>query len=309
MRQERDAEKPSRRAPLWRRIELPTWLVVLAVYGGFLRVTWGYNNLPVWLVLPLAAALMTLHGSLQHEAIHGHPTRSRALNAWVVGVPLSLWLPYPIYRESHLEHHRVERLTDPLQDPESYYVTPAMWQSMGPVRRSLRRAQSTLLGRVLLGPPMVVGRLFRAEWRLLCGGDRRHVAAWLQHLAGCALVLGWVVLVCRIPLGAYLAFFVYPGLALSLVRSFLEHRPAASPGERTVIVEAGPLMSLLFLNNNLHVVHHASPGLPWYELPARYRRDREAVLSANGRFLFRGYGEIFRRHALRAKDAPVHPDA
>lgn len=298
-----------RAAPLWRRLELPTWIVAISVYGGFLLITWGYHRLPVWLVLPIGAALMTLHGSLQHEAIHGHPTRSPALNAWIAGVPLSLWLPYPIYRESHLAHHRVEHLTDPLQDPESYYVAASAWQGMGPVRRALRRAQSTLLGRVLLGPPLIIARHFRTELRLLARGDRRHVPIWTWHIAASVLVIAWVGLVCRIPLWAYLAVFVYPGLALTLVRSFLEHRPAAAPRERTVIVEAGRVMSLLFLNNNLHVVHHESPGLPWYELPARYRRDREAVLAGNGRFLFRGYGAILRRYALSAKDFPVHPGA
>jgi fatty acid desaturase len=297
------------RTPLWRRVELPTWIVVLVAYGGWLSVTWHYHRLPVWLVLPLAAGILTLHGSLQHEAIHGHPTRWRVLNAWVVGVPLSLWLPYSIYRESHLAHHRAGRLTDPLEDPESYYITPAIWRSMGSVRRALRHAQATLVGRVLLGPPAVVARFFLSEWGLLRREGRRAAARWLQHLAACALVLGWVLLVCRIPLWAYLVLFVYSGLSLTLIRSFTEHRPAASQDERTAVVETGLLMSLLFLNNNLHAVHHDAPGLPWYKLPGRYRRDREAVLSRNGRFLFRGYGEILGRYALRAKDLPVHPDA
>lgn len=309
MRQDAAAANETRpQAPLWRRLELPTWILVLVTYGGWLGVTWCYRFLPLWLVLPLATGLLTLHGSLQHEAIHGHPTRWRALNAWVAGVPLSLWLPYAIYRESHLGHHGAARLTDPIDDPESYYLTSASWQRCGPVRRALLRAMSTLPGRVLLGPPTVLVRFFSAEWHALRAGNGRHVTAWLGHLAACAPVLGWVLVLCRIPLGQYLAVFVIPGLALTLVRSFIEHRPAATQGERTAIVEAGPLMSLLFLNNNLHAVHHAAPGLPWYELPARYRRDREQVLAGNGRFLFRGYGEVFGRYALRAKDLPVHPD-
>jgi fatty acid desaturase len=56
-------------------------------------------------------------------------------------------------------------------------------------------------------------------------------------------------------------------------------------------------------------VHHDSPGLPWYELPARFERDREAVLADNGGFLFRGYGEIVRRYALHPEDLPVYPGA
>ncbi len=40
-----------------------------------------------------------------------------------------------------------------------------------------------------------------------------------------------------------------------LVRSYLEHQPRDKVGERTAIVESGPVMSLLFLNNNLHTMH------------------------------------------------------
>src|SRR3546814_3895233 len=73
----------------------------------------------------------------------------------------------------------------------------------------------------------------------------------------------------------YLLLFVYPGIALSLVRSFLEHQARPEVSERSVIVESGPLMSLLFLNNNLHLVHHDKPGLPWYRIPAFYRQRRD----------------------------------
>ncbi len=74
-----------------------------------------------------------------------------------------------------------------------------------------------------------------------------------------------------------------------------------------MVVEAEPPLALMFLNNNLHVVHHAKPGLAWYRLPALYRRDRDAFLKANGGYFFAGYGEVFRRFLLRAKEHPLHP--
>ena len=33
-----------------------------------------------------------------------------------------------------------------------------------------------------------------------------------------------------------------------------------------IIEDRGPL-SLLFLNNNYHVIHHIHPRVPWYKLP------------------------------------------
>ena len=45
------------------------------------------------------------------------------------------------------------------------------------------------------------------------------------------------------------------------------------------VVEACPLLALLYLNNNLHAAHHRWPRLPWYQLPQRWRlRDLAALL-------------------------------
>ena len=126
-------------------------------------------------------------------------------------------------------------------------------------------------------------------------------------MASVALVLVWAVGICGIPLADYLIFFAYPGTALTLLRSFLEHQAREAPGERSVLVEAGPVLSLLFLNNNLHALHHAEPGLPWYRLPARYRERRAALLAHNGGYRFGGYLEVAARYLLRPKEPPVHP--
>ena len=126
---------------------------------------------------------------------------------------------------------------------------------------------------------------------------------------GSPSVLGWLVLV-DMPLWQYALLVAWPATSLMLVRSFLEHQARPSVEHRTVIVEAGPLMRLLYLNNNLHLVHHARPGLPWYRLPEAYARDRAGWLRRNDGYVFEGgYGEILRRYALRAKEPPVHPFA
>src|SRR3546814_16676388 len=109
----------------------------------------------------------------------------------------------------------------------------------------------------------------------------------------------WVIAVCGPPLWQYLLLFVYPGIALSLVRSFPEHQARPEVSERSVIVESGPLMSLLFLNNNLHLVHHDKPGLPWYRIPAFYRQRRDLFLASNGGYHFKGYREVFRNSEER----------
>src|ERR1700754_1018073 len=95
-------------------VELPTLLLIFAVYGGWLAITFAWARLPLAMSVPIAVLLITLHGSLQHEIVHGHPTRWFSLNRAFGMVPLSLWMPYERYRHTHRIHHNDERLTDPL---------------------------------------------------------------------------------------------------------------------------------------------------------------------------------------------------
>ncbi len=286
--------------------EWPTLVLAALIHGGWLATTFAAARLPWWIVLSPGAWLVAWHMSLQHEVIHGHPTRHRWLNDLLGSLPLSLWLPYRSYKASHLGHHRGETLTDPIDDPESQYVTAAQYARAGWIERLLMRANNTLLGRITLGPARLIGRFLARETGSLLRGDPEARRAWLLHLPGLALVLAWLTLACHLSLVRYVALFVYPGLSLVLVRSFAEHRAADDPEHRTAIVEDTPILGLLFLYNNLHVVHHLTPGLPWYRIPGSYRANRETLLRRNGGLVYRGYRDVARRYLLRQHHALVH---
>ena len=64
--------------------------------------TYFYLYLPWWTLAALGAWIIAWQLNLQHETIHGHPTRSRRVNEAIGSWPLSLWLPYSIYRSTHL---------------------------------------------------------------------------------------------------------------------------------------------------------------------------------------------------------------
>ena len=289
-------------------IEWPTIGLAIAIYTSFFTLTWWHAALPWYVLMPLGAYLVAWHSSLLHELVHGHPTRNRRLNALIGGLPLLVWLPFGIYRTQHLQHHQDANLTDPLDDPESYYVTPGRWRRLPEWRRRLLCLRNTLAGRLTIGSVLVVAEFLWNQARALRQGQPGVRRAWLGHALGVAVLLTWLVLVVQMPLWQYLLLVVWPATSLMLVRSFLEHQATPEVEHRTVIVEAGPLMRLLFLNNNLHIVHHAKPALPWYQLPAAYAADRAGWHSRNGGYVFRGgYAEILRRFAFRAKEPPVHP--
>src|SRR5689334_1403969 len=286
--------------PAWQRLGAPTWIVAALAYGGWIALTLGYHALPWWAVLPAAGYVMGLYGSLQHETIHGHPSRWQLVNEALAWVPLWLWLPYPIYRDEHRTHHDDAILTDPFADPESKYAGPADWPRFGAVRRAALRFNTTLLGRLTIGPVLAMSDFLRRELRAMIAGEPGRRRVWSLHALALVPVLAWLWL-CGVPLWAYVLLFVYPGLSLTLLRSFAEHIAAAEPKSRTVTVEAGLLFSLLFLNNNLHALHHARPELPWFALPRLARQLPRPALRYNG------YGEIVRRFLLRPIHAPVHP--
>ena len=290
-----------------RRLELPTWLVAAAIYGGWVALTWHAARLPWWVVVPLGAYLVAWHSSLQHECIHMHPTRIRWVNTLVASPPLGVYLPFLLYREGHLQHHRTGILTDPIDDPESYYVTPETWDELGGLSRARWWIERTLLGRLVLGPITMVVRYLASELVRMLRGDFAHARAWAGHVvlvAALAAYLEWV----GFGFLRYLLWIVWPGTGLMMMRSFAEHRPASTNEQRTAIVEAWPPLGLLYLYNNLHVIHHEEAARPWYELPRRWREDREMFSTLNGGYVVRGgYVEIAWRWLVRPKDSPRHP--
>jgi fatty acid desaturase len=294
-------------ATVRRNIEWPTVVLAAFIYGLWFATTWFWRVLPWPVLVLLGGVAVAWHMSLQHEIIHNHPTRSRRVNRAIGTWPLALWLPYEIYRITHLQHHNDLRLTDPLDDPESYYFTQRQWRALGPLGRAIVTAQSTLLGRLILGPAWAVARFWGGEAARLARGDLRHGPILMRHFIAVALVLAWVVGVCKMPFWLYVFAFAYAGTSLALVRSFAEHRAEMEVEKRTAIVEGSWVFGPLFLFNNLHVVHHMRSSLPWWRIPKWYRLNREAILARNGGLVYRSYFDVARRYLLKPHHVIVHP--
>jgi fatty acid desaturase len=287
------------------KIEWPTLLLAAAIYGSWMLVTAFHAWIPGWLLPLLGGWFIAWHGSLQHETIHGHPTGRPWIDGLIGGMPLSLWLPYAVYRRTHIAHHATPAVTDPFDDPESRYLVGGSRLRDRALHR-LEAMQATLAGRLLIGPAFAIIRSLAGDIVRLRAAPREVARDWLPHLIGAIPVIAWLY-ECGISLAEYLLFFVYPGTALSLLRSFAEHRAAPLPGHRVAVVERAGPWALLFLNNNLHAAHHRVAGLSWYRLPAYYRANRATLLADNGNLVYAGYGEIARRYLFRRHDSLVHP--
>jgi hypothetical protein len=289
------------------RVEWPTVALAGLIYGGWAVLTYHWQDWPLALVLPLLAILVAWHGSLQHEVLHGHPTRWRGINDLFGMLPISLWIPYTRYKRLHLKHHNNDRLTDPVDDPESYYLTEAHWTSMSAPMRVLWKFDQTLLGRITIGPPLHIGMYWLGEWRAVRRNEPGARAAWFEHLVWCAVVLVWLSAVCHVPLALYALAVVWPSKSLGSVRSFAEHRARPSVHERIAIVEGSWFFGPLFLFNNLHVLHHDEPLMPWYAYLRRYRLRRDELLRLNNGLVYKTYFDVARRYLFKPHDVTVHP--
>ena len=288
-------------------VEWRTVSVVAGVYGGWLAVVALHGVLPWPVTVVALGVVVAWHGSLQHETIHGHPAPSRRVNTLLGYLPVALRLPYPVYRRYHLLHHECEDLTDPTDDTESFYVSARQWEEMSRAGRAFAVAHHTLLGRMVLGPPREVFRVLMHQAGEIRRGDRELARWWSGHIVTVAALLVFVVGVMGMPLWVYLLGAGYVAHSLALVRSYCEHRWTTGDATRSAIVRSGRVMGLFFLNNNLHHMHHAEPGVPWYRLPERAEATGAYEAAAAGAGLYRGYLELARRFLLRPFDHPVHP--
>jgi fatty acid desaturase len=288
------------------KIEWPTLALILACYG--LWAATGLFLFEEYLLVSLLVLSLTvaMHSSLMHEASHGHPTRKGILNEILVGLPIGLVYPYRRFKTLHLQHHADENLTDPFDDPESYYR--ALWQHRDLPRwlQILLAVNNTMVGRFIIGPVLANVAFLGTDLKLLAAGNKAVQKAWWHHVIGLAIVLPVIQFGFGLPLWLYVLVPVWLGQSFIAIRTFAEHQWSERPDGRTVIIERSPL-ALLFLNNNLHLVHHKMPTAPWYKLPALYTERCEEWRRMNNGYVYPNYFALVKAYAFRAKEPVIHP--
>ncbi len=286
-------------------VEWPTLILIAVTYGLWGAALFWIANWSVLAAILVTAVTIAQQSSLQHEVIHTHPTRVQWINEMLVCLNIGLVIPYVRFKDTHLAHHFDANLTDPYDDPESNYMYREDWARLPLIVRSVLRVNNVLLGRLLFGPLIGQIAFIRSDAKRVKNGDKRVLFAWLFHIPVVVLVV-WIVGQSSMPFWAY-AIAIYMGQSILKIRTFLEHQAHEKSRARTVVVEDRGPLSILFLNNNFHVVHHMHPRVPWYELPRLYSKNTDRYLTVNDGYRFTCYGQVFRQHLLKTKDQVAHP--
>ena len=241
-----------------------------------------------WLLLPVAL-LTNFFWSLHHEAIHGslHPDRRINLLAGRF-MAILLGSSFHVLRFAHLMHHRFNR--NPRDRPDVYdpAVTSKAAARLGFIGTLVIGTHLSELAAPLLClmPKPLIRRILAGIYR---GDDTAmteiHRAAHrlfldpaqLRSIRIDALVSMTLLAAAVIAFGSHwpmlVGFLLGRGALISIFDNVYHFAtPIDRPEYARNLALPRPLQ-LLFLNMNLHRVHHGRPSIPWWALPAQLRAD------------------------------------
>ena len=287
-----------------RRVEWPTVALLIGFYAAWGALVGWHQQIPWPVQLLVLVYLGGLWLSIGHELLHGHPTPWNWVNTVVGFPPLSFWIPFGRYKTLHIKHHQ-SNLTDPFDDPESTYISPDDWRTIGAMRRRYLLLLRTTPGRLTIGVPRSIVRFWIRDIRLM-RTDRAIRRQWAVHIVAAVAFGWWLFGVVGMSPWVYGFGFVLGGAACSSLRSFVEHC-AVPDGTRSAVVKAGPATSLLFLNINLHHTHHALPDVVWYRIPAEHRAMGSDDIAREGAGFYASYFEVLRAYFTTPFCQPDHP--
>lgn len=249
----------------------PTLLLTGTILFAWAWISWKvfFNGLSPWVALVFNTILAYMSFTPQHEAVHGSVSKKHtALNGIVgrlAGVPLLS--PFHAFKRLHLTHHK--HTNDPDNDPDfwsgkgPWYILPLRWLtqdfyywyiSITSVKEASKTRKAEVIGTLVI----FYGT---ALWMATNG-----------HLE--AVIWAWIV-PSRIA-SALLAFMF----------DYLPHRPhriaaKTDPFKATRNIIA-PGVTVLFLAQNYHLVHHVFPTAPFYHYVRIWRRHHRWFTERGG---------------------------
>ena len=207
---------------------------------------WNWQH---WCCFAINVLALHMAGTVIHDACHNAAHRNRAINALLGhGSALMLAFAFPVFTRVHLQHHA--HVNDPENDPDHYVSTGGpLWLI----------AVRFLYHEVFFFKRQLWRKYELLEWFL----SRLFVAA-IFYISVQYHFLGYILNFWFIP-----AFVV--GIALGLFFDYLPHRPFKERDRwKNARVYANPILNLLIMGQNYHLVHHLWPSIPWYNYQPAY---------------------------------------
>ncbi|VEP11325.1 Fatty acid desaturase [Hyella patelloides LEGE 07179] len=223
---------------------------------------WGYfvGNFSLWYCFIANVLALHLSGTVIHDASHNSAHSNRIVNA-ILGhlSALMLGFAFPVFTRVHLQHHG--NVNDPENDPDHFVSTGGpLW--------------------------MIAARFFYHEifffkrrlWR------KYELLEWF--LSRLFLVTIVLVAIHYDFIGYVMNFWFVPalvvGMALGLFFDYLPHRPFKERNRwKNARVYPSPILNILILGQNYHLVHHLWPSIPWYRYQPAYYATK-SLLDAKG---------------------------
>ena len=229
----------------------PNVLMTIVALMLIASSVWGYfvGNFPIWYCFIVNVLALHLSGTVIHDASHNSAHSNPIVNSILGHISaLMLGFAFPVFTRVHLQHHG--NVNDPENDPDHFVSTGGpLW--------------------------MIAARFFYHEifffkrrlWR------KYELLEWF---------LSRLFLVTVVMLGIHYDFIAYVmnfwfvpalvvGIALGLFFDYLPHRPFKETNRwKNARVYPSPILNLLILGQNYHLVHHLWPSIPWYQYQPAY---------------------------------------
>lgn len=242
----------------------------LMVWGSCLALWTASTGLAIAGVIPYwAGGLVNAVAAFaiftpMHDASHRSVGRARWVNEVVgrIGV-LPLIGPFTAFRHVHQEHHK--HTNDEDKDPD-------YWSGRKP---------AVLLPLRWMTQDFYYYAVYLKNWK------RRPVAERWETLLTLILLYGSILVLCvtGYALPVLLLWFIPSRIAqtfLAWTFDYLPHRPhtitAAEDRFRASLILLHPLLTVVLLYQNYHLIHHLYPGVPFYRMARIWREQRDYLI-------------------------------
>ena len=218
--------------------------IIVISYLGFWYWEW-----PQWCCFSLNVLALHMAGTVIHDASHNAAHRDRTVNAILGhGSALMLGFAFPVFTRVHMQHHA--HVNDPDNDPDHYVSTGGpLW--------------------------LIAARFFYHEIFFFKRKLWRKNELWEWFFSRLFVVAVVYISIQYDQLGYVMNFWFSPalvvGLALGLFFDYLPHRPFHERDRwKNARVYPSPILNILILGQNYHLIHHLWPSIPWYNYKPAY---------------------------------------